>query len=468
MRVEPARLAAYDVCLAVETQDTYANLALPMVLRKRHLKGREAGFATELTYGALRMQGLYDAILSKAAKRPAEGFDVEVLVALRLGAHQALSMRVPAHAAVSQTVELVRQERGKGAGGFANAVMRRVVEADLDLWLSRVAPGTSRRSLATRYSHPEWVVGELEQSLQRDGRPGQIETLLAADNTAPSVTLVARPGLVDRDDLTAEAEGMPTTLSPWGVELPSGDPGSLGAVADGTAAVQDEGSQLAALALIHADAALPTASTTADAGETTASALPVDKGSQRWLDMCAGPGGKAALLAAQAASAGEHLDALELHQHRADLVRKSLRAVSDEAWTVHTGDARAWGEAGSFDRILLDAPCTGLGALRRRPESRWRRTQSDLDDLVDLQITLLNQAKRLVAPGGVIAYVTCSPVVAETHAVVAAVGLTTLDTRAALAAATDTTLESWGSGPHVQLWPHVHGTDAMFIQLLQA
>lgn len=457
MRVDPARYAAYDVCLAVETQDTYANLALPKALRKRNLSGRDAGFATELTYGALRMRGLYDAILAKAAKRSVDGFDPEVLVALRLGAHQALSMRVPPHAAVSQTVELVRSERGKGAGGFANAVMRRVVEADLDTWISRVAPGSSRGSLATRYSHPDWVVGELEQALVRDGRPGEIEKLLTADNVPPAVTLVARPGLIERDELTAQVpDGMPSTLSPWGVELPSGDPGKLAAVEKGAAAVQDEGSQLAALALLRADAALTSAHEGSDA-----------KG-HRWLDMCAGPGGKAALLGAEAARQGAHLDAWELHRHRADLVRKSLRAVPSDAWTVTVGDARSKGDAARYDRILLDAPCTGLGALRRRPESRWRRTADDLDDLVDLQVSLLNQAKRLLAPGGVIAYVTCSPVVAETHAVIAASALTPLDTRAALAAATDTTKESWGSGPHVQLWPHVHGTDAMFIQLLQA
>ncbi|WP_062078852.1 RsmB/NOP family class I SAM-dependent RNA methyltransferase [Demequina globuliformis] len=453
MKADKARLTAFEVCLAVQTQDTYANLLLPAKMRERGLKGRDAAFATELTYGALRMRGRYDAIIAKAAKRPVDELDGEVVVALRLGVHQALGMRVPPHAAVSTTVELVRSARGKGAAGFANAVMRRVVEADLDVWLTRIAPGTSRESLATRHSHPAWVVGELEQALVRDGRPGQVEDLLVADNAPPSVTLVARPGLIERDDLTSQVDGStPTVLSPWGVSLPAGDPGDVAAVSSGRAAVQDEGSQLAAAALIFAEAALGADAHTAGL---------------RWLDMCAGPGGKAALLAAHAASRGEHLDAWELHPHRADLVTRALQAVDPEAWEVSTGDARARGEAGAFDRVLLDAPCTGLGALRRRPESRWRRTPSDLEDLVDLQVALINQAARLVSPGGVVAYVTCSPVIAETHAIVAASGLRRLDTRLALAAATDTTVESWGSGPHVQLWPHVHGTDAMFIQLLQ-
>lgn len=452
MKVDAARQAAFDVVLAVETQDTYANLALPTVLRERGLSGRDAAFATELTYGTLRLVGRYDAIVSKAAKRSARDLDVEVLVALRLGAHQALGMRVPPHAAVSETVDLVRLHRGKGASGFANAVMRRIVEADLDTWLSRVAPGTSRSSLGVKHSHPEWMVGELDRALIADGRPGQLEALLEADNQPPAVTLVARPGLVSRDAVAQDAPGaVDGSWSPYALILESGDPGDIAAVARGEAAVQDEGSQLAALALLHADAAL-----NQDGGQPP----------QRWLDMCAGPGGKAALVGAQVALDGGALDALELHPHRAGLVKDSVRAVPEGVVSVHAVDARAWGEPASYDRIMVDAPCTGLGALRRRPEARWRRSPRDLDELVEIQTQLLAQALRLVKPGGAVAYVTCSPVVAETRAVVEDAGAVLLDTRLAVAAATGTEPADWGPGPHVQLWPHVHGTDAMFIQLL--
>ncbi|GMA37664.1 hypothetical protein GCM10025876_38680 [Demequina litorisediminis] len=251
--------------------------------------------------------------------------------------------------------------------------------------------------------------------------------------------------------------------SPLGVTLPGGAPGEIASVADGTAAVQDEGSQLAALALVHADAALTARARPADA--VTGSVI--DPG-ERWLDMCAGPGGKAALLAAAAAEGMATLDALELHDHRADLVRRSLKAIPDAVATVHRADARTWSPAEPYDRILLDAPCTGLGALRRRPEARWRRSIDDLDDLVDLQHALISHAGSLLAPGGVLAYVTCSPVLAETLDVVEGSGLVTLDTRVAVASATGTEPADWGRGPHVQLWPHVHGTDAMFIQALDA
>ncbi|MFV0285373.1 MAG: RsmB/NOP family class I SAM-dependent RNA methyltransferase [Demequina sp.] len=459
-RIDPARRAAYDVAFAVETEDGYANLIIPGILKQHRLTGRDAGFATELAYGALRGRGLYDAIIADAAKRHVSTLDAELAVALRLGVHQALAMRVPAHAAVSETVDLVRAVHGRGAG-LANAVMRRVTERDLDAWLARVAPGMSRESLAIRHSHPAWVVGELEHALRHDGRPGELTALLEADNAPAAVTLVARPGLVEREALVLDAGGSPTVYSPLGVTLPGGAPGEIASVADGTAAVQDEGSQLAALALVHADAALTARARPADA--VTGSVI--DPG-ERWLDMCAGPGGKAALLAAAAAEGMATLDALELHDHRADLVRRSLKAVPDAVATVHRADARTWSPAEPYDRILLDAPCTGLGALRRRPEARWRRSIDDLDDLVDLQHALIAHAGSLLAPGGVLAYVTCSPVLAETLDVVEGSGLVTLDTRVAVASATGTEPADWGRGPHVQLWPHVHGTDAMFIQLL--
>ncbi|WP_084101930.1 RsmB/NOP family class I SAM-dependent RNA methyltransferase [Demequina sp. NBRC 110051] len=459
-RTDPARRAAFDVAYAVETEDGYANLIMPGILKQHRLSGRDAGFATELAYGALRGRGLYDAIISDAARRPADSLDHDLVVALRLGAHQALAMRVPAHAAVSETVDLVRAVNGRAAG-IANAVMRRITERDLDTWLARVAPGTSREAQAIRHSHPAWVVGELEYALAADGRPGELTQLLEADNTPASVTLVARPGLIDRAELQRQADGTPTVYSPLGVTLKGGAPGDIDAVADGTAAVQDEGSQIAALALVHADAAMP-----GRARPEGAPGGPVIDPGERWLDMCAGPGGKAALLAAAASEGMANLDALELHEHRADLVRRSLKAIPEGVATVHRADARTWEPSEPYDRILLDAPCTGLGALRRRPEARWRRRIEDLDDLVDLQHALIAHAGSLLAEGGVLAYVTCSPVLAETLDVVRDSGLVTLDTRLAVASATGTEPSEWGSGPHVQLWPHAHGTDAMFIQLL--
>lgn len=438
-----ARSAALACLLLVEREGAYANLVLPVVLQKHQLSARDAALATELTYGTLRMRGLYDPIIAAAAARDTASLDPEVREVLRLGAHQVLSMRTPAHAAVDQAVRLVREAGAAKASGLVNAVMRRVAETPLEAWLVRVAPGTSRAALAVRYSHPEWVVQELERSLAADGRAGEIGELLDAHNHPAKVTLVARPGLMDRDELARHVAGERTRISPLGVVLRGGDPAAVEAVRDGTGAVQDEGSQLAALALVAAPLIGPDAA---------------------WLDMCAGPGGKAALLAAVAAQRGAVLDALELHAHRVRLVEQALHAVPPGVATVYTADARDW-EGGPYDRILLDAPCTGLGALRRRPEARWRRTPEDLVQLTELQRELLDRAAKLLRPGGVIAYVTCSPVLAETREIVAGSGLKVLDARESLARATGID-GIWGGQRAVQLWTHHHGTDSMFVALL--
>ena len=219
----------------------------------------------------------------------------------------------------------------------------------------------------------------------------------------------------------------------------------LACVRDGRAGVQDEGSQLVALALARAEV-------DADAGE--------------WLDACAGPGGKAALLDGLAHERGGHLVAVEQHAHRAALVEGSFAPGSTSL--VLTGDARRapWGDR-LFDRVLVDAPCTGLGALRRRPESRWRRTTADLAALGAIQRDLLRAGIAATRPGGVVAYVTCSPHLAETEFVVSDVlrGRTDVvqeDARPLLPEVTDV-----GDGPAVQLWPHRHGTDGMFLAILR-
>ena len=440
------RDVAYDCVMAVSTEGAYANLLMPSLLDKARLSGRDAGFATELAYGTLRMRGLYDAIIDRAAQRDPRDLDPEVRVALWLGAHQALAMRVPAHAAVNETVEQVRRERNVGASKFANAVMRRITERDHEAWLAIVAPGDTTADVAVRHSHPAWVVEELDRALAADGHEGETVALLESDNSPARVTLVARPGLIDREELVQEAGGEAGEYSPYAVVLPGGRPGDLPSVAEGAAAVQDEGSQVVAAAL--------------------AAAQPIEPG-ERWLDLCSGPGGKAALLGALAADGAATLDAVELHPHRADLVRRSTRAVPEGVVSIHVGDGTVWGEGGMYDRIVLDAPCSGLGALRRRPESRWRRQPEDLPGLETLQRGLLANAERLLAPGGLLAYITCSPVVGETRDIVRGSTLRQLDAREAVAAVTGTTPRMWGAGPHVQLWTHIHGTDAMFLALLE-
>ena len=453
--VDPARLAAYEVVKAVRVEGAYANLVLPHVLGRLGLEGRDAAFATELASGALRQRGTYDAVLTVCIDRPLAKVEAKVLDILRLGCHQVLSMRVPDHAAISTSVDLVRSKSGPGAAGFANAVLRKVAARPLAEWVVEVAPDPMADHdgwSAIAFSHPRWVVERLGEALAAVGRASEIDALLEADNAPPRVTLVARPGRSARDELIA-AGGTPTAYSPFGVVLGSGSPAAVPAVAEGRAGVQDEGSQLVALALAEVRLGEP-------------------RGEERWLDLCAGPGGKSALLAAFAAHRGTSLVANEVQPHRAGLVRGNLTdrpthsLVSGTAGIVAGDGGRPPFRPESFDRVLVDAPCTGLGALRRRPEARWRREPSDLDVLVPLQRTLLESALELVRPGGVVLYATCSPLLAETRGVVDAV----LDVR------DDVTLEPVPlrapdcDGPipgTVQLWPHRHGTDAMFMALLR-
>ncbi|MER7820417.1 transcription antitermination factor NusB, partial [Streptomyces sp. NPDC096153] len=309
---DPVRILAFDALRAVDERDAYANLVLPPLLRRAReqddFDSRDAALATELVYGTLRRQGTYDAIIAECVDRPLREVDPPVLDVLSLGAHQLLGTRIPTHAAVSASVELARVVLGDGRAKFVNAVLRRVSQHDLDGWLDRVAPSYDEDPedhLAVVHSHPRWVVSALWDALG-GGRAG-IEDLLEADNERPEVTLVARPGRSSAGellDLLGEEGGLPGRWSPYAVRLAEGgEPGALAPVREGRAGVQDEGSQLVAVALAGA---------------------PLDGRDERWLDGCAGPGGKAALLGALAAERGAALVAAEKQPHRARLVERAL------------------------------------------------------------------------------------------------------------------------------------------------
>ncbi|MEQ4716324.1 transcription antitermination factor NusB [Nonomuraea sp. B19D2] len=497
---DQARNAAFDVVRAVDERDAYANLLLPRLLRDRGIKGRDAALATELAYGTLRGLGTYDAVIEMCSDRAP---DPDVRDALRLGAHQLLRMRVPPHAAVGTTVDLVRLRIGPGAAKFVNAVLRKIGSRTLEEWIPIVAPDPADDPvghLAIAYGHPRWIVSAFRDAL---GRPDEMADLLDADNARPLVTLVARPGRSSVAELE-DAGAVPARYSPYAAHLREGDPGQIEAVAATRAAVQDEASQLVALALTR---------------------VPLEgDGGEVWLDMCAGPGGKAGLLdaiathgdlaglskerphpptPAGAGAAGEvaadapggsepakgleafgagveatgsaagdgpvafpggaRLVAADVQQHRARLVWQTTR---DAAVVTADGTEPAW-RPGVFDRVMLDAPCTGLGALRRRPEARWRRDPAGIAELGKLQRRLLGTALDAVRPGGVVAYVTCSPHLAETRVVVADVMRRRSDVEQLDARDYLPEVEGLGDGPHVQFWPHRHGTDAMFLALLR-
>ena len=448
--VTPSRLVAFEVLMAVDVDDAYANLALPAKIKEYGLSSNDAGLATELTYGTLRLQGFYDRVIANAAARDIDTIDLVVLNILRMGVHQLLNMRVAQHAAVDESVNLAEHMASLGAVGFVNAVLRRTSRHDLEDWQEFITKDISNTDerLAALYSHPVWIVRALKQSLEAEDRGEELENLLASDNVNPRVTLVELPGFVDAND---EVEGEPTKYSPLGMSLNTGgDPTRFARVREGVVRVQDEGSQLAALVLSRHHEITP---------------------GEKWLDMCAGPGGKAALLAAEATLGGAELTANEVIPGRADLVRKALAILPDV--DVVTGDGVDIGldQPNTYDRILLDAPCTGLGALRRRPEARWRKSPKDVGDLTALQAQLLTSALHALKPGGVLAYVTCSPHLAETRAIVEGAlrknqNVSELDARAVLSEVAMESMDIAGDSLSVQLWPHRHGTDAMFISLL--
>jgi 16S rRNA (cytosine967-C5)-methyltransferase len=442
---------------AVSERDAYANLLLPALLRERGLSGRDAALATELAYGTLRGQGSYDAIIAVCSDRDLDRLDPPLREVLRLGAHQLLATRIAAHAAVATSVDLAKDVAGPRPAGFVNAVLRRVATRDLGSWLEIAAPSRADDlvgHLAVRYSHPRWIVRALAEALGDPPDQGLAETeaALAADGERPLVTLCAVPGLAEPAELAAGG-ATPARWSPFGAYLAEGDPAQVAAVAQGRAAVQDEASQLAALALARAGGGQ------GGAGAGTGG---------RWLDLCAGPGGKARLLAGLARGRGARLLAAELRPHRARLLRDAIGPGG--AVVTADGTAPAW-RPGTFDRVLADVPCSGLGALRRRPEARWRRSAGDVAALGPLQRALLAAALDAAAPGGFVAYVTCSPHVAETREVVADVmagrgDAEVLDAPAVLPEVPGLRCPD-PDGAFAQFWPHRHGSDAIFLALLR-
>lgn len=437
--VDAPRAVAYETLRRVYVDAAFANLTLPKALHAARLEGRDAAFATEITYGTLRAEGVLDAVIGSCATRVLSDIASEVLAALRLGAYQVLYTRVEPHAAVDTTVRLVEAAGFEKAKGFANAVMRTMTRTRPEAWLEKLTPAGEIAAVAFRHAHPVWIA----ESFSRVLGLGELEAALEADSARPTVHLVARPGEITAEELALMTGGEEGTYSPYAVYLPSGDPGELAPVREGLAAVQDEGSQLIARALVEASVA------GSDAG--------------RWLDLCAGPGGKAALIGALARIDGAHLDAVEVADHRATLIKK---IVGDLPVDVHVVDGRDPGLRPGYDRVLVDAPCSGLGALRRRPEARWRKNEADIAKLSELQFELLASALELVRPGGVVVYSTCSPDLRETRAVVdravAELGAMELDAAELIPDMSDT-----GHHKSVQMWPHRHGTDAMFFAVLR-
>lgn len=537
-------LIAYNLLCKIRENDAYSNLLVPASLKAGNFSAQEKGFITDCVYGTLRWQGFADAVISAACKRDKSKISADVLDILRLGTYRTLFTSEKTYAVVNSSVEIAKKRTGRGSAGFVNAVMRKIALRSRKEWesllTSRIAKNCTDKRLAVRASHPEWIVEELRKSYEKAGYDwekirktrekselGQVSAdssgksvaggsvaaepvaaapasavplsadpiaaMLEADNAAPSVTLCARPGLAEPDEIL---ENMPKNVlcergkySPYALKVKKGGVNAIEAVKKGLAGVEDEGSQIAALALVNAPvevlvnvpvnapievsekaAGISIKAAKIEASESS-KALKI---SEKWLDMCAGPGGKTALLGACAAQRNATLTANEPSEHRAKLVRENCSALpAGTLEKVYERDGRELGRMfpETFDRILVDAPCSGLGSLRRRAEARWRKNRSDIKQLAEIQRELLLSAAGAVRKGGVIAYVTCSPALAETREIVDYAlsersDLQRLDAAAVIRGfAPDIPLPD--SGGDVQLFEHIHDTDQMFVALLR-
>ena len=433
---DAVRLLAFDLITEVNRNEGYSNLLLPAALSASSLEDRDRNLVTELVYGTLRMQGKHDWILAQISDRPWGEVDAGIVDVARMGVHQIHELRIPDHAAVSATVEVARKRLGESKASFVNALLRSVTRKSLDEWFSPLDQMQDNvERLSIQYSHPQWIISAYFDLL-KDWQ--SVEAELATNNIPALPTLVSWPSYSTQDQLV-ELGAEPTVYSKLGARM-KGNPGNLDLIKHRLAGVQDEGSQLVATvfaAAAHGDS---------------------------WLDLCAGPGGKAALLSSIAKERGINFVANEFSEPRAQLVRNVVHGA-----TVWCGDGRDVATHGeSFDAVIVDAPCTGLGALRRRPEVRWRRSLADLRELTSLQRELLSSAVSVIKPGGLLGYATCSPHLAETTVQVLDIlkkhpELEQID----IAQFLPENLKDATRAHSMSLWTHKHGTDAMFLALLR-
>ncbi len=432
-------MVAVDLLARVAESDSYINLLLPSFLTKAQVPDSDRGLIQELSYGTLRWQLQYDTFIDHFTA--GKTLSPKLRIAIRLGLHQLFRMRIPAHAAIHETVELVKIFE-KSAAGMANAVLRNADRAGFETLISETTAGKRiEEALAIRHSHPSWVISALKSALELDGKQDQLEALLEANNETPVINLAALPNTSAMEFLLSQGlergEAAPTAF------LAAGNPESY--LSTPGVRVQDQGSQLVALALLE-----------------------VANKSGRWLDMCSGPGGKAALLQAGIAPFGGQLDCLEPIPARAELVRQALNPKLAGKVTVGYGQEA---KPATYDAVLLDAPCSGLGSVRRKPESRWRKTTDQLSGLTKIQGELLDAAVKSLKPGGYLLYSTCSPLVIETNTQIKLAlekhpELELINANQVLNQISPR-LEMPTNRKTAQLWTHLHATDAMFIAILR-
>ena len=441
--VPTAREIAFPILLRVDVSGAYAGLLLRRM--PETVATRDRALATELVLGTLRWQGRIDFALGQVASRAVRAIDPPLRAALRLGAHQILNLdRIPAAVAVNESVRIARRVAGRSGGGFVNAVLRRLCSSEIR-WPSAEAPAALR--LAVTHSHPEWLV---RRWLARFG-PAATEALLSANNSPAPVSLRVNGLRTDAGALRQrlQREGIatePGRFAPAALRVVGGNAAGTKAFRDGGFYLQDEASQL------------------------VASLLP-EAGVRRVADLCAAPGGKALEIGARGGSGGWVL-ASDRSVARLGLVRANAARLGLPSLRFVVQDAiRPALCAGSLDAVLVDAPCSGTGILRRQPEIRWRREEADLARLAQTQAAILAAAAPLVRVGGVLLYSVCSLEPEEGIDQVAAFLAAHPQFSPAAPPAPPAgppleLLRAEAHGPHLWTLPHLHDLDGFFAQLL--
>jgi len=417
-----ARAVALEVVRRVTDEGAYSNRLLPATLARSGLDERDRGLVTELVYGTLRHVPELDAAIGARAARPLDRMTPGARAALRLGAYQILHTRIPAHAAVSETVgTVVPRERG-----FVNAILRRLAK-------DPPAPprGHDDRRVSLRTGLAPWAVAELRRLLPADEVEG---AALALGERSP-LSLRVNTCRVAVDDVVraladAGHEPVPGAIHPECLLIPGGDPTTLPGWREGWFAVQDQASAFVV--------------------ET----LDARRG-DRVLDVCAAPGGKAAFLACRVTEEGLTI-AGDVSPGRVGLIPPLLDRLGVRPRVV-VQDATRPALRGPFDRVLVDAPCSGIGSARRRPELLWRPRREELSTLARLQVAIAAAAADLVAPGGRLVYSVCTFPRAETDAACDAIVRHRPELRPVATPGPD------GPALRHRLWPHRHGTDGMFV-----
>jgi len=390
------RRAAFDILLRIEKEKSFADILIDHELSKEIIKGADRGLLTELVYGVLRRQGTLDHIIGQFSKQRPEKLELFVLLLLRLGVYQSFFLdRVPVSAAVNETVNLAK-ELAPRAAGFINAILRSADRGrDSITYPDRAESPVDY--LAVRYSHPAWLAAQWCEQLGADAA----EQLAAAMAEPPPFTIRANTLRVTREALMERLvrEGVtcsPTSWSPDGIRLnQSGAITRLASFRDGLFTVQDESSQLAPLFLAP------------------------NKG-ERVLDACAAPGGKTTQIAQLMGNSGE-ICACDVNHKKLRMIKETCERLGIDTVRTFTMDATAPSNAikeATFHRILVDAPCSGLGVIRRNPEGKWWKSPADLAQLAATQLAILENLCRYLEPDGTLLYATCSTSSQENEEVV--------------------------------------------------